>query len=72
MFLAGLEAWKHHDTTDTVLGRVYDVDLFRWTGWGIVGIAVALTVIRGLPVIFDALAQYGPASSSDDKQSRAV
>lgn len=72
MFLAGLEAWKHHDTTDTVLGAVYDVELFRWAGWGVVGIAVALTVIRGLPVIFDALAQYGPTSSSGDRQTGTV
>ncbi len=72
MFLAGLEAWEHHDTTGTVLGRVYEVDLFRWTGWALVGIAVALTVIRGLPVIFDALAQYGPISSDDDKQTKAA
>jgi CDP-diacylglycerol---glycerol-3-phosphate 3-phosphatidyltransferase len=72
MFLTGLEAWKHHDTTDTVLGAVYDVELFRWAGWGLVGIAVALTVIRGLPVIFDALAQYGPLASSEDERTRAA
>lgn len=56
VFLCGLEAWKHHDTTDTFLGSVYGVDLVRYAGWAIVYITVALTIIRGLPVIFDFIA----------------
>jgi CDP-diacylglycerol--glycerol-3-phosphate 3-phosphatidyltransferase len=57
IFLCGLEAWKHHDTTDTVLGTIYEVDLVRYAGWAIVYITVALTVIRGLPVVYDFMAQ---------------
>ena len=55
MFLTGLVAYRQHDTSDTVLGAIYDVDAFRLLGWVVVWSAVALTVIRGLPVIVDAL-----------------
>jgi CDP-diacylglycerol--glycerol-3-phosphate 3-phosphatidyltransferase len=56
MFLTGLVAYREQDTTDTFLGAVYDVDAFRLVGWVLVWASVALTVIRGLPVIVDALA----------------
>jgi CDP-diacylglycerol---glycerol-3-phosphate 3-phosphatidyltransferase len=56
MFLTGLVAYREQDTTDTFLGAVYDVDAFRFIGWVLVWASVALTVIRGLPVIVDALA----------------
>ena len=39
----------------TWLGRLYSFDLIRWAGWVAVGLAIALTVIRGLPVLFDAM-----------------
>lgn len=72
MFLTGLEAWKHHDATGTVIGAIYDVDAIRWIGWGVVGITIALTVIRGLPVIFDALAQYGPLATQGDRTTETA
>ncbi|MCA9832523.1 MAG: CDP-alcohol phosphatidyltransferase family protein [Thermomicrobiales bacterium] len=56
VFLCGLEAWEHHDTTDTFLGSLYGMDWFRYLGWSLVWLAVALTVIRGIPVIIDGLA----------------
>jgi len=67
VFLTGLEAYRHHDTDDTLLGSVYSVELFRGLGWFLVWLAVALTVIRGLPVIFDAIALWGhhPAPQTD-------
>jgi len=40
----------------TVLGRVYGWPVVYWAGWIIVWAAVALTVIRALPVIVDAIA----------------
>lgn len=56
VFLCGLEAWEHHDTTDTLIGSMYGQEWFRYTGWGIVWLAVALTIVRGVPVIIDGLA----------------
>jgi len=57
IFLCGLEAWKHQDTSNTLLGAVYDVDFLRWLSWATVYITVALTVIRGIPVVYDFIAQ---------------
>lgn len=59
VFLVGLEAYEHHDTTGTMLGDVYAFDPWRWFGWLMVWSAVALTVIRGVPVIVDAIALWG-------------
>lgn len=59
VFLTGLVAYRHHDTTDTLIGSIYGSEIFRGVGWTLVWAAVALTVIRGLPVIFDAVALWG-------------
>jgi CDP-diacylglycerol---glycerol-3-phosphate 3-phosphatidyltransferase len=59
VFLTGMEAYRHHDTTGTLIGSIYGADLFRGFGWFIVWLAVALTIIRGLPVVFDAVALWG-------------
>lgn len=56
VFLCGLQAWQHLDTTDTFLGSLYSMDWYRYLGWTLVWLAVALTVIRGIPVIVDGLA----------------
>ncbi|HEY8447704.1 MAG TPA: CDP-alcohol phosphatidyltransferase family protein [Thermomicrobiales bacterium] len=64
VFLTGLEAYEHHDASGTFIGDVYGVTAVRWIGWAVVWLAVALTVIRGVPVIVDALALWGrPAAS---------
>ncbi|HVL25686.1 MAG TPA: CDP-alcohol phosphatidyltransferase family protein [Thermomicrobiales bacterium] len=56
VFLTGLVAERSMDTSGTVLGAVYGQDWVNWLGWTLVWGAVALTVIRGLPVIYDSLA----------------
>jgi CDP-diacylglycerol---glycerol-3-phosphate 3-phosphatidyltransferase len=58
LFLAGLEAYRHRDAPDSILHQAYDWDPLRWAGWARVGVAVALTVVRGLPVIYDASALW--------------
>lgn len=55
VFLTGLVAWETKDTTNTFIGAVYGQELFRWFGWTLVILAVVLTVVRGLPVIWDAI-----------------
>ncbi|MCC6790308.1 MAG: CDP-alcohol phosphatidyltransferase family protein [Thermomicrobiales bacterium] len=73
VFLTGLEGYRHHDTTDAFLGQLYDVELYRFAGWLCVWGAVALTIIRGLPVIYDSIgawtkpqsAKAGASGSSD-------
>ena len=54
VFLTGLAAYEHRNTTNTWVGDLYDLDGYRLFGWALVWVAVALTVIRGLPVIWDA------------------
>jgi CDP-diacylglycerol--glycerol-3-phosphate 3-phosphatidyltransferase len=58
VFLTGLEGYRHHDASGTLLGDVYGSDVVRFCGWVCVWGALALTVIRGLPVIFDASALW--------------
>jgi CDP-diacylglycerol--glycerol-3-phosphate 3-phosphatidyltransferase len=67
VFLAGLVAWETRDTTDTVIGAMYSAQWFRWFGWVLVWGAVALTVIRGLPVLWDAI----PYMRELDRRKRA-
>jgi CDP-diacylglycerol---glycerol-3-phosphate 3-phosphatidyltransferase len=55
VFLTGLVAWERHDTAGTFIGAVYGFDPFRWFGWFLVIGAVILTVVRGLPVVWDAI-----------------
>ena len=61
VFLTGLEGYRHKDASDTLLGSIYNVELFRLAGWICVWGAVALTVVRGLPVIYDAMAAWSAA-----------
>jgi CDP-diacylglycerol--glycerol-3-phosphate 3-phosphatidyltransferase len=58
VFLAGLVGYDRSDG-GTWLDAVYGRAAFRGVGWLTVWGAVALTVIRGLPVIYDALAAFG-------------
>ncbi len=55
VFLTGLVAWEQRDASGTFIGSVYGQDWFRWLGWGLVGLAVVLTVVRGVPVVWDAI-----------------
>ena len=52
--LTGLEGYLHRDANGTFLGGVYGSEVVRAFGWTCVWGALALTIIRGLPVIFDA------------------
>jgi len=56
VFLTGLVAWETQDTSGTVIGSMYSTEQFRWFGWSLVWLAVALTVIRALPVFVDSVA----------------
>jgi len=56
VFLTGLVAWEQMDTDGTLIGSLYSIDAVRWLGWTLVWTAVALTVIRALPVFFDSAA----------------
>ncbi|MFL5761595.1 MAG: CDP-alcohol phosphatidyltransferase family protein [Thermomicrobiales bacterium] len=69
MFLTGLVAFRQQDTSDTFLGAVYDIEAFRFIGWVLVWGAVALTIIRGLPVIFDAIAILTDQERVDETKS---
>lgn len=55
VFLTGLAAEHRLDTGGTLLGALYSWQWFHWAGWFCVWAAVALTVIRALPVIYDSV-----------------
>ncbi len=56
VFLTGLVAWEYQDTDGTIIGWLYDFDVIRWFGWSLVWLAVALTIIRAIPVFVDSVA----------------
>lgn len=55
VFLTWLYAWDRLDAEWQVLDFAFDFQAFRALGWFLVFSSVALCVIRGLPVIYDAL-----------------
>jgi CDP-diacylglycerol--glycerol-3-phosphate 3-phosphatidyltransferase len=55
VFLTGLVAWNTMDTDDSFVGSLYSITAFRWFGWSLVWLAVALTVIRAIPVFVDSV-----------------
>lgn len=68
VFLTGLVAWENQDTSGTFIGSVYSQEPLRWFGWFLVYGAIALTIIRGLPVVWDAL----PMMREMDRRKRAA
>ena len=56
VFLTGLEASKKSSAPGTWVGGWYGQDAYLAFGWFLVWSAVVLTVVRGLPVIYDAIA----------------
>ncbi len=54
VFLTGLVADRLSDSPGTWVASLYDPLIARIFGWSAVGMAVALTIVRGLPVIVDA------------------
>jgi CDP-diacylglycerol--glycerol-3-phosphate 3-phosphatidyltransferase len=56
MFLAGLWGYGLPSASGTIIETWYSLDWFRYLGWFLVWAAVALTVIRAIPVIIDSVA----------------
>ena len=59
VFLAGLVGYEQRDSAGTFLADLYEFDLYYYFGWFTVWSSVALSLIRGFPVIYDALGVYG-------------
>ncbi len=55
IFLTGYYGFIQPEAVGTWLDRIYGIDAIVWFGWLNVWLAVLLLVIRGLPVIFDAI-----------------
>ena len=70
LFLTGLEAYRHRDAPDSLIHQAYDWDPLRWAGWTCVVVAVALTVVRGLPVIYDASALWSKPTMATPEANR--
>lgn len=78
VLLAGLYAWEIDP--GRFLGAAYDVDVFRWIVWFLVYSSVAICVIRGLPVLYDAFAYFdeevegepGDVSGAQDQVSNRM
>lgn len=68
VFLCGLVAWETKDTHGTLIGSLYGQDWYRYLGWTLVWSAVALTVIRGIPVIVDGLSYVRELDARDKSQ----
>jgi CDP-diacylglycerol---glycerol-3-phosphate 3-phosphatidyltransferase len=54
-FLTWYVAWQLPDADGRVLDYLYDYQAFRLLGWVLVYTSVAMCVIRGLPVLWDAM-----------------
>jgi CDP-diacylglycerol--glycerol-3-phosphate 3-phosphatidyltransferase len=67
IFLTGYYGYIQPQAADTWLDKLYSIDVVRWFGWANVGAAVVLLVIRGLPVIFDAI----PYIQESDREAKA-
>lgn len=67
VFLTGLAGYERLDTDGTFLGWLYDQRWWEWLGWSLVWAAVVLTIVRGIPVIVDAMGYI----RSDSAPSRA-
>lgn len=67
VFLTGLIGWEYRETDGTLLGTVYSWGISHVIGWILVWSAVALTVIRAIPVIYDSI---GFVRALDLKQAK--
>jgi CDP-diacylglycerol--glycerol-3-phosphate 3-phosphatidyltransferase len=67
IFLTGYFGFVQPEAAGTWLDKLYSIDVVRWFGWVNVGLAVVLLVIRGLPVIFDAI----PYIQQSDQAARS-
>jgi CDP-diacylglycerol--glycerol-3-phosphate 3-phosphatidyltransferase len=55
VYLTGYYGYVQPEAEGNWLDKVYSLDVVRWFGWANVWLAVALTLIRGVPVLFDAV-----------------
>jgi CDP-diacylglycerol--glycerol-3-phosphate 3-phosphatidyltransferase len=55
IFLTGYYGYIQPEAAGTWLDKIYSIEAIRWFGWVNVWLAVVLLVIRGLPVIIDAI-----------------
>jgi CDP-diacylglycerol---glycerol-3-phosphate 3-phosphatidyltransferase len=55
IFLTGYYGFIQPQAEGTWLDKVYSLDAVRWFGWANVWLAVALTLVRGVPVLVDAV-----------------
>ncbi len=68
VLLAWMHAWKLEP--DRFLSAVYDVEVFRGIVWFIVYSSVAICVIRGLPVLYDALYYFREENAESETVKR--
>ncbi len=68
IFLTGYYGFIQPESAGTWLDRLYSIDAIAWFGWLNVWLAVLLLVIRGLPVIFDAI----PYIQQSDREAAAA
>lgn len=59
VFLGGLVGYQLRDASGTLLGDIYDWDPFRYFGWACVWTSVILSIVRAIPVLYDAFLTYG-------------
>lgn len=67
IFLTGYYGYIQPESAGTWLGKLYSLDVVYWFGWANVWLAVVLLVIRGLPVIIDAI----PYIQQSDRAARS-
>lgn len=72
VFLTGYVGWQQPAAAGTWLAAVYDPTWVRLLGWTVVWLAVALMVVRGLPVLFDALPDLRAQASDRPSPVRPV
>lgn len=70
VFLTWLFAWQLPDANGRILDVLFDFQAFRFLGWVMVFSSVALCVIRGLPVIYDAM-YYIRLEEAEEAQAQA-
>jgi hypothetical protein len=59
VYLAGLYAYELPGGEANTTAFLYEFAPWNWLGWFLVWTSVVLTVVRALPVIFDAVAYIG-------------
>ena len=69
LFLTGLEGYRHHNEPDSLIYKAYSHEWLRWIGWSCVVLSVTLTIVRGLPVVYDASALWHASDNPIDGEA---